>query len=374
MQIPFLDLHATYAELREELDATWHRVMDSGWYLLGRELEAFESEYAAYCGTKHCIGVANGLDALHLSLRACDIGPGDEVIVPSNTYIATWLAVSHAGAKPVPVEPDIRTYNLDSALIRAAITPRTKAILPVHLYGQPADMDPIMAIAAEHGLTVIEDAAQAQGARYKGRRTGSLGHAAGHSFYPGKNLGAFGDGGAVTTNDDDLAAKVRLLRNYGSKVKYQNEVKGYNSRLDELQAAFLRVKLRHLDAWNARRAKIAALYLESLRDIPDLVLPHVPAWADPAWHLFVVRHPERDALQSALTAASIGTLIHYPVPPHLSEAYTDARIAKGTLPLAEAIAATTLSLPGGPKLMLGDAISIIRAMEQRANFSISGVI
>jgi dTDP-4-amino-4,6-dideoxygalactose transaminase len=365
MQIPFLDLHATYAELREELDATWHRVMDSGWYLLGRELEAFESEYAAYCGTKHCIGVANGLDALHLSLRACDIGPGDEVIVPSNTYIATWLAVSHAGAKPVPVEPDIRTYNLDSALIRAAITPRTKAILPVHLYGQPADMDPIMAIAAEHGLTVIEDAAQAQGARYKGRRTGSLGHAAGHSFYPGKNLGAFGDGGAVTTNDDDLAAKVRLLRNYGSKVKYQNEIKGFNSRLDELQAAFLRVKLRHLDAWNARRAKIAALYLESLRDIPDLVLPHVPAWADPAWHLFVVRHPERDALQSALTAASIGTLIHYPVPPHLSEAYTDARIAKGTLPLAEEIASTTLSLPSGPHLTKNDAANVMAVILER---------
>jgi dTDP-4-amino-4,6-dideoxygalactose transaminase len=363
MKIPFLDLHATYAELREELDATWHRVMDSGWYLLGRELEAFESEYAAYCGTKHCIGVGNGLEALHLILRACDIGPGDEVIVPSNTYVATWLAVSHAGARPVPVEPDIRTYNLDPALLRAAITPHTKAILPVHLYGQPADMDPIMAIASEHGLKVIEDAAQAQGARYKGRRAGSLGHAAGHSFYPGKNLGAFGDGGAVTTDDDTIAAKVRLLRNYGSRVKYQNEIKGHNSRLDELQAAFLRVKLRHLDAWNARRSDVAALYLASLRDVPDLVLPHVPDWADPAWHLFTVRHPGRDALQSALTAASIGTLIHYPVPPHLSDAYADAHFAKGTLPLAEEIAATTLSIPCGPHLSAQHTDVVITALQ-----------
>ena len=220
MNVPFLELKPTYLELKDEFDAAYHRVMDSGWYLLGKELEAFESEFAAYCETKHCIGVANGLDALHLIVRACGIGPGDEVIVPSNTFIATWLAVSYAGATPVPVEPDPRTYNLDPARIEAAITPRTRAIMPVHLYGQPADMDAINAIARRHGLKVIEDSAQAQGARYKGRRTGGLGDAAGHSFYPGKNLGAFADAGAVTTNDAQLADRVRTLRNYGSKVKY----------------------------------------------------------------------------------------------------------------------------------------------------------
>ena len=350
MKVPFLELLPTYTELREELDATWHRVMESGWYLLGRELEAFEQEYAAYCGSKHCIGVGNGLDALHLILRAYEIGHGDEVIVPSNTYIATWLAVSYAGARPVPVEPDESTYNINPRLIEAAITPRTKAILPVHLYGQTADMAPIVAIAAKHGLKVIEDSAQAQGARYNGRRAGSLGHASGHSFYPGKNLGAFGDGGAVTTDDDTLADKVRVLRNYGSRVKYHNEVKGFNSRLDELQAAFLRVKLRYLDEWNARRSKIAQSYLDGLRGVPELTLPQVPEWAEPAWHLFVVRHPRRDDLQAALTAASIGTLVHYPIPPHLSGAYGDLGLLAGSLPIAEELARTVLSLPCGPHI------------------------
>jgi dTDP-4-amino-4,6-dideoxygalactose transaminase len=243
MKVSFLELKPTYLEFKDEFDAAYHRVMDSGWYLLGKELEAFESEFAQYCETKYCFGVANGLDALHLIVRAYGIGAGDEVIVPSNTFIATWLAVSYAGATPVPVEPDPITYNLDPNRIEAAITPRTRAIMPVHLYGQPADMDLIYEIARKHKLKVIEDSAQAQGARYKGRRTGGLGDAAGHSFYPGKNLGAFADAGAVTTNDQELADRVRTLRNYGSKVKYHYEAQGINSRMDELQAAFLRIKL-----------------------------------------------------------------------------------------------------------------------------------
>ena len=262
--IPFLDLRASYLELKTALDSAFQRVMASGWYILGEELKAFEAEFAEYCNVKYCVGVGNGLDALHLILRAMDIGQGDEVIVPSNTFIATWLAVSYAGATPVPVEPDEATYNIDPSKIEAAITEKTKAIMPVHLYGQPADMDPILKIAARHHLKVIEDAAQAHGARYKGKRTGSLGDAAGFSFYPGKNLGAFGDGGAVTTNDSTLAERVRRLSNYGSQVKYAHDVKGFNSRLDELQAALLRVKLRHLDAWNGRRRQIAAQYLRKL--------------------------------------------------------------------------------------------------------------
>ncbi len=346
MKIPFNDFASPYQELKVELDGAYTRFMQSGRYVLGQEVEAFEQEYAAYCGTKYCVGVANCLDAMHLVLRAWDIGPGDEVVVPSNTYIATWLAISHAGATPVPVEPDARTYNLDPHRIEAAITSRTKAIMPVHLYGQPADMDPVMEIANKHGLKVLEDVAQAQGAAYKGCRTGSLGHAAGHSFYPTKNLGAFGDGGAVTTNDAGLADRVRLLRNYGSKQRYYNEVIGYNSRLDELQAAFLRVKLRHLDEWNERRAKIAAIYLAQL-PTAGCQLPTVPAWAQPVWHLFVIRHPQRDALQQKLAAAEIDTLIHYPVPPHLAGAYA-GRYAADTLPLAEHLAATVLSLPLGP--------------------------
>jgi dTDP-4-amino-4,6-dideoxygalactose transaminase len=257
VRVPFLDLKAAHAELRAELDAAYARVMDSGWFVLGDELAAFEAEFAAYCGARHCVGVGNGLDALHLILRAMQIGPGDEVIVPANTYIATWLAVSYAGAAPVPVEPDPRTFNLDPARVEAAVTPRTKAVMPVHLYGQPADVDAVREVAARHGLRVIEDAAQAQGARYRGRAAGSLADAAGFSFYPGKNLGAAGDAGAVTTDDDALAAELRRLRNYGSPAKYQHDVKGFNSRLDELQAAVLRVKLRRLDEWNARRAAVA---------------------------------------------------------------------------------------------------------------------
>lgn len=367
MNIPFLELKPTYLELKEEFDSAYHRVMDSGWYLLGKELEQFEAEYAAYCEADYCIGVANGLDALHLIVRGLGIGKGDEVIVPSNTFIATWLAVSYAGATPVAVEPDPTTHNMDPSRIEKAITPKTKAIMVVHLYGQPGDMDPINAIAAKHGLQVIEDSAQAQGARYKGRRTGGLGAAAGHSFYPGKNLGAFGDGGAVTTNDADLADRIRTLRNYGSKKKYHYEVAGVNSRLDELQAAFLRVKLRHLDSWNSRRSAIAKRYLEAFSQFSgtgrdNLIVPSIPDWAEPVWHLFVVRHPERDLLQKKLGDAGIGSLIHYPVPPHRSEAYgggglhvtgsgSGKRAAGGDhFPIADELAASVLSLPIGPHL------------------------
>jgi dTDP-4-amino-4,6-dideoxygalactose transaminase len=350
MRVPFLELKPTYLELRGEFDAAYQRVMESGWYLLGAELEAFEAEYAAYCEAKYCIAVANGLDALHLILRASNIGPGDEVIVPSNTFIATWLAVSYAGATPVPVEPDAKTFNLDPERVAGAITPRTKAIMPVHLYGQAADMDPILAIAREEGLKVIEDNAQAQGARYKGRRTGGLGEAAGNSFYPGKNLGAFSDGGAVTTNDPQLAERVRILRNYGSKTKYFNDFKGFNSRMDELQAAFLRVKLKKLDQWNERRRALAARYLAAWPKALPLVQPFVPLWADPVWHLFVVRHAKRDLLQKRLAEAGIHALIHYPVPPHLSGAYAEGKWSRGAFPVAEQLADTVLSLPMGPHL------------------------
>jgi dTDP-4-amino-4,6-dideoxygalactose transaminase len=366
MKVPFLELKPTYDELRAELDAAYHRVMDSGWYLLGSEIEAFEAAFAGYCEAKHCIAVGNGLDALHLILRAANIGAGDEVIVPTNTFIATWLAVSYAGATPVPVEPDPKTFNLDPARIEAAITPRTKAIMPVHLYGQPADIDPILTIARRHGLKVFEDNAQAQGARYKGRRTGSLGDAAGNSFYPGKNLGAFSDAGAVTTNDAELADKVRTLRNYGSKQKYYYDDKGFNSRLDELQAAFLRVKLDKLDEWNKRRQTVAGTYLRELSKIPGLTLPFVPHWAEPVWHLFVVRCSKRDRLQQKLASAEIGTLIHYPVPPHLSGAYADGKWKRQDFPVAEELADTVLSLPIGPHFSGQQVHSVVDAVGNAA--------
>ena len=359
MQIPFLDVGAAYKELKPEIDAAIARVLDSGWYILGPEVEAFEAEYAAYCEAEHAIGVANGLDALHLALLAMGVGPGDEVIVPSNTYIATWLAVSQCGATPVPVEPVEATYNIDPARIEAAITPATRVILPVHLYGQPADLDPILAIARKHGLRVLEDAAQAHGARYKGRRIGAHGDAVAWSFYPGKNLGALGDGGAVTTNDPELADRIRVLRNYGSRVKYVNEVKGFNSRLDPIQAAVLRVKLRVLDEWNARRRGIAQRYLEGLAG-SGLVLPQVPEWAEPVWHLFVVRHPERDALVKRLNEAGVGTLIHYPVPPHLQAAYAEMGFGVGAFPVAERMAREVVSLPMGGQMAAEDTFSITR--------------
>lgn len=349
VKVPFLNLRDAYLELAPELEAAFRRVMDSGWYILGPEVEAFEHEFAAYCGARFCVGVGNGLDALHLILRAWDIGPGDEVIVPGNTYIATWLAVSHTGARPVPVEPDPRTYNLDPQHLEAAISTRTKAILPVHLYGLPADMDPIRAVARSHGLKVIEDAAQAHGARYKGRRVGALGDAAGFSFYPTKNLGAFGDGGAVVTDDPELAHRIAALRNYGSRRKYENEVKGYNSRLDELQAALLRVRLRHLDEWNERRRARAHLYVSLLSGLP-LTLPYEPTWAEHAWHQFVIRTAQREALQRLLEARGVATLIHYPIPPHLQPAYVEFGLRAGALPVTEAIHREVLSLPLGPHL------------------------
>jgi dTDP-4-amino-4,6-dideoxygalactose transaminase len=349
VKVPILDLKPAYDELRAELDAAYHRVMESGWVLLGKELESFEQEYAASIGVKHCIGVANGLEAMQLVLMARGIGPGDEVIVPSHGYIATWLAVTHAGATPVPCEPDPQTYNLDPVRVAAAITPRTKAILPIHLYGQTADMERLNKIAAQYGLFVLEDAAQSHGARCGAREAGALGHAAGISFYPSKNLGALADAGAVTTNDDALADKVRHLRNYGSKVRYQHEYLGMNSRLSELQAAFLRAKLPHLAAWNARRTQLAANYLKQLRGVGDVVLPFVPEWATPVWHLFVIRTRERDALQKHLASLGIGTQIHYPIPPHRSPAYAGrGDWSTGAYPLAEQFASEVLSLPIGP--------------------------
>jgi dTDP-4-amino-4,6-dideoxygalactose transaminase len=349
MKVPFIDLKASYDELKTALDEAYQRVMDSGWYLLGHELEEFESAYASYCGVMHCVGVGSGLDALHLALRAYDIGPGDEVIVPANTYIATWLAVSYAGALPVPVEPDPSTCNIDPTRVEEAITAATRAIIPVHLYGQPADMDPIMDIARSQGLKVIEDNAQAQGALYKGRATGGLSDAAGTSFYPGKNLGAFGDGGAITSNDPRVAELSRSLRNYGSDKKYHHVLQGFNARLDELQAAFLCVKLKMLDKWNQSRRKIASRYQEAFVGT-SLTLPAVCSWASPVWHQYTVRHPLRDEIQEAIEQKGVGTLIHYPIPPHLQRAYAHLGYAEGDFPVAEKIHREILSLPIGPHL------------------------
>jgi len=348
VNIPFLDLRATYIELKSEIDDAIVRVLDSGHYILGPEVESFESEYAAYCEAKYCVGVANGLDALHLALLAVGVGLGDEVIVPSNTYIATWLAVSQCGAIPVPVEPDERTYNLNPDLIEAAITNKTKAILPVHLYGQPADLDPILEIARKYNLRVIEDGAQAHGAKYKGRRIGGHSDIVAWSFYPGKNLGAFGDGGAITTDNLEVADKIRVLRNYGSREKYVNEVRGFNSRLDPIQAAVLRVKLKYLDEWNGRRKSIARQYLEGIKN-SNLVLPVIPEWADPVWHLFVIKSTNRDALQARLSEANVGTLIHYPIPPHRQGAYHYLGLSKQGFPAASSLAEVVLSLPISPQ-------------------------
>lgn len=347
--IPFLDLDRMHQPIRASLDGAYRRVMDSGRFIMGPEMEAFEAEFARYCEVKHCIGVGNGLEAIHLLLRAYGVGPGDEVIVPSNTFIATWLAVTECGATPVPVEPDIDTHNIDPTLIEGAITPRTRAIIPVHLYGQPADMDPINALAAKHGLIVIEDAAQAHGARYKNRRAGSLGHAAATSFYPGKNLGALGDGGAVLTNDDAIAKKIIQLRNYGSTTKYQHNITGYNSRLDEMQAAFLRVKLSVLDDWNAKRRKIANQYSKLLADV-DIHLPHVRDYAEPVWHLYVIRSKQRDALKAHLEKEGVSTAIHYPTPPHRQVCFQGG--PKYNLPIAIILSAEVLSLPIFPMLQI----------------------
>jgi dTDP-4-amino-4,6-dideoxygalactose transaminase len=365
MTVPFLDLGAAYRELQTDLESAILASLRTGWYIGGQDVEAFESEFATFTETKHCVGVANGLDALHLALLALGVGAGDEVIVPSNTYIATWLAVSQSGAIPVPVEPTESTYNIDPSRIEGAITPRTKAILPVHLYGQPADLDPILILAHKHGLYVLEDAAQAHGARYKGRRIGGHGDVVAWSFYPGKNLGALGDAGAVTTNDEKIADRIRVLRNYGSRLKYVNEVKGFNSRLDPVQASALRVKLKYLDEWNARRVAVAKRYAEGLAGA-GLVLPYVPEWAEPVWHLFVVQHSKRDAIQRMLQDAGIGTLIHYPIPPHLQDAYMDLGFANGKYPIAESMANRGLSLPIGPQLNDANVESVIEVLKQAA--------
>jgi dTDP-4-amino-4,6-dideoxygalactose transaminase len=365
-RVPFLDLRAPYVELRDEIDGAMRRVLESGWYLLGEEISAFEDEYATYVGADHCVGVGNGLEALRLSLEALGVGPGAEVIVPSNTYIATWLAVTQVGATVVPVDPDPATFNIDPARIEDAITPRTRVILPVHLYGQPADIDAVHDIARRRSLRVIEDAAQAHGARVRGRPVGA-GDVVAWSFYPGKNLGALGDAGAVTTDDADLADRVRVLRNYGSRVKYQNEVRGYNSRLDEIQAAVLRAKLPRLDEWNARRAAQAQRYACEL-SAAELSLPLVPAWADTVWHLYVVRSRCRDALRAHLSASGVDTLIHYPVPPHRQPAYADMGFDPGAFPVASAIATEVLSLPIGPHLTAeqqGMVIDTVKAFVPR---------
>lgn len=347
--IPFLDLKASYDELADELDHEVLRASRSGWYIGGPEVEAFENAYAEYTDSKYCVGVGNGLDALTLALRALDVGVGDEVIVPSHTFIATWLAVSAVGAIPVPVEPPSGSYNIDMEGIKKAITPKTKVIMPVHLYGIPADMDEICALAKQHKLYVVEDAAQAHGAKVRGKPIGSHGDVVAWSFYPGKNLGALGDGGAITTNDEAIAKCVRMLGNYGSEVKYHNLEQGVNSRLDPIQAAVLAVKLKYLDSWNERRRVIADTYNDQLNN-SHLTLPQVPEWAEPVWHLYVVRSGQRETLQQRLTASGIGHLIHYPIPPHLQKAYQKLGLKKGSLPVAEQYANEVLSLPMGPQL------------------------
>jgi len=349
MKVQFLNLSLAHQEIQYQLDLAYKRVMLSGHYVQGEETHSFEKEYANYCEVDHCVGVGNGLEAIHLILRAFDIGIGDEVIVPSNTFIATWLAVSYCGAKIIPVEPDIKTFNIDPNLIESAITSKTKAIIAVHLYGQPSDIDSINQIAEKYGLKVIEDAAQAHGALYKNRKVGSLAHAAAFSFYPGKNLGALGDGGAVTTNDKSLAEKIRTLSNYGSNVKYHHEIKGVNSRLDDLQAAFLREKLKVLNRWNERRQLLALKYLKDLDGV-NLGLPKVPEWCEPVWHLFVVTTLQREKLKKYLETNEINTVVHYPIPPHFQGAYKDLNLKEGSLPISEKLHKEVISLPIGPHL------------------------
>jgi dTDP-4-amino-4,6-dideoxygalactose transaminase len=361
MTVPFLNVGATYQELKADIDTAIARVLANGCYIHGPEVEAFEEEFAAYCGADHAVGTANGLDALVLALRALEIGPGDDVLVPSNTFIATWLAVTQVGATPVPVEPDPVTHNMDPARLTAALTPRSKAIIPVHLYGQPVDLGPIIAFARAHGLAVIEDAAQAHGALYKGQRIGAHGDIVCWSFYPGKNLGAFGDGGAVTTNSAALADTVRVLGSYGARVKYHHEARGVNSRLDPLQAAVLRIKLQHLDAWNNRRRQIAARYLEAFSKTA-LMLPCVPDWAEPVWHLFVVRTDNRACLQDGLTKAGVGSQIHYPVAPFQQPAYSNSGQVFAAQSIAAQLAQEVLSLPIGPHLQAAELERVIAAV------------
>ena len=360
IKIPFLSFQGTNANIKSEILSEFENFFDNGWYILGNKVKVFEQEYAAFNKVEHCLGISNGLDALHIALISLGITQGDEVIVPSNTYIATALAVSFVGATPVFVEPDVTTYNIDPSKIEMAITSKTKAIMPVHLYGQACEMEQIMSIAQKHNLFVIEDNAQSQMAMFKGRITGSWGDINGTSFYPGKNLGALGDAGAITTNNTALASKVEMLRNYGSNKKYYNEVIGHNMRLDECQAAFLSVKLKHLHHWTAQRQEIANWYKEGLLGLDDIILPQTAEHATHVYHLFVIRTKQRDALQAQLTANGIGTLIHYPVPPHLQEAYKHLGLKKGDFPIAEEIADTCLSLPLWPGMTKGDVEIVCR--------------
>lgn len=359
-----IDLAAQYEELSQDLDEAYRRVARRGQYITGIECQAFEQEFADYCQTACCLGVGNGLEAIELTLRAYGIGAGDEVLVPSNTFIATWLAVSHTGARPVPVAPDEHTYNLDPQRIERGVTARTKAIVPVHLYGQPADADAIMAIAERHQLLVVDDAAQAHGARYKGRVVGCLSHAAAFSFYPTKNLGAMGDGGAVVTNDRQLGERIRMLGNYGSSEKYVHSARGFNSRLDELQAALLRVKLRKLDDWNGRRQQVANWYQAALAGLPELTLPKVPAWAEPVWHQYVVRHPRRDDLQGYLAERGIASLIHYPIAPHQSQAYANDGWGEAECGSAQRLSREVLSLPVGPHMSMANVQTVADAIRE----------
>jgi len=350
--IPFLDLSIVHNTIYEELNDSFNRVMKSGVFILGSELEAFEQEFAEYCEAKHAVGLGNGLDALRIGLIALGVRPGDEVIVPSHTFIATWLAVTECKAIPIPVEPEEGSFTISAEAIEKAITSRTRVIIPVHLYGQPSDLDPIISLASKYGIKVLEDAAQAHGARYKGRRLGSHGDLVAWSFYPGKNLGGFGDGGALTTNHPEIAESIRMIRNYGSQRKYEHETEGCNSRLDPLQAALLRVKLRYLDKWNDERKKIARCYLNSFSNLSQfgLHLPFVPDWADPVWHLFVIKTSKRNQLQILLSESGISTLIHYPKPPHLQKVYSRLGFRIGSFPVAERISSETLSIPIYPGL------------------------
>ena len=353
-QIPFLSFDHMHQQVKSEIQAVFNEFFESNLFILGNKVKLFEELYAKFNKANYCIGVGNGLDALIISLRALDIGVGDEVIVPSNTYIASLLAISSVGATPVLVEPRIDTYNINPNLIEAAITKKTKAILPVHLYGQACEMDTILILAKKYNLFIVEDNAQAQGAIFNGIQTGAFGNINGTSFYPGKNLGALGDAGAITTNDEKLYKKALSLRNYGSQKKYYNEVKGYNSRLDEIQAAFLSVKLKHLNEWNENRNKIANQYNNLLKNTSEIIIPKIAEGATSVFHLYLIRTKKRDQLQSYLTEKGIGTVIHYPVPPHLQEAYKDFGFKKGDFPIAEKIADTCLSLPIYPGLTESD--------------------
>jgi dTDP-4-amino-4,6-dideoxygalactose transaminase len=364
MKIPFLNFEGLHNPIREDLIKSFKEVLDSNWFIMGSQLDEFEKEYAEWNGVKHCVGVSNGLDALTLALKALEIGPGDEVIVPSNTYIASALAVSNVGATPVFVEPRIETANINPELIQEAITNHTKAVMPVHLYGQACEMEAIMDIANQHGLFVVEDNAQAHGATFNGRLTGSWGHINATSFYPGKNLGALGDGGAITTDNDELADKVRVLRNYGSQEKYKNEVLGFNNRLDELQAAFLRVKLHKLDAWTAERNRIAETYIEGLKNVQGLEFFSLADGATSAYHLFVIKTKDREGLQAKLNKEGIGTLIHYPIPPHLQECYGYLGHKKGDFPIAESLASSILSLPIFIGMNKGNITFIVQTLDK----------